>query len=212
MRPLVVRTWLRSYTRIASGLAGCTLQCAVRDAARGGATFFHSNEREPVNTENVTHPIPVTLPVGEVRTIRIREREVIAVGSAPSGYTILLSPPDWLVLQKWKLTQLRVARGQVWAWGGKGTGRIAARFLTGTDCDSTKAIRYRNGNFLDIRRENIAVVPYSLIQRTRIDHRAADEPLPLVYRANGTYTPNKRFKPPAERRLRRLVLNQHREG
>lgn len=152
-----------------------------------------------------TASIPVTLKIGEIKTLRFGSEEVIAIGSAPSGYTVLLSPADWATLRRFKLTNLRTSRGQVWAWGGKGTGRIAARFLTGTDCDSTKAIRYRNGNLLDIRRDNVVVVPHNLIARTRRDTRDPNEPLPMVYRGNGTYTPNRRYKLPARERLRRLV-------
>lgn len=151
-----------------------------------------------------TGTLPVTLPVGEVRTLSLGSEEVIAVGSGPGGYTVLLSPPDWATLRRFKLTQLRTARGQVWA-RGKGSGRIAARFLTGTDCDPTMVVRYRNGNPLDIRRSNIAVVPYSLVQRTRIDRREPDEPLPTIYRADGTTTPDRRYKLPARERMRKLL-------
>lgn len=153
---------------------------------------------------DVPSAIPVTSPIGEVRTLQLGSEEIVAVGSAPSGYTVLFWPADWAVLQRWKLTRLRTTRGQVWAWGG-GSGRLAARFLTGTDNNATKVIRYRNGNAFDLRRSNIVVVPQGLVQQARVDTRDPSAPLPMVYRADGTFTPNRRYKLPARERLRRLL-------
>ena len=151
-------------------------------------------------------PLPVVLRVGETRATKIGSEDIIVVGSAPSGYAVLLSPEDWTTLQRWNLASLRIQRGQVHAHDGR-SGRMVARFLTGTDNDRTRAVRYRNRCALDLRRSNIVVVPYSLVHHAR---RAApgdaNEPQPTVIDRNGTVRPSRKHRwPRASQRLEQLI-------
>ena len=104
--------------------------------------------------------IPATLSIGEERMLTLGDEEVVAVGSAPSGYTVLLLAADWAALKRWKFTHLRIQRGSVYVRHAR-SGGMAARFLTGTDYDGSVVILFRNRNRLDLRRSNIVVVPRS---------------------------------------------------
>lgn len=110
--------------------------------------------------------ITATMSIGEVRRLRLGSEEVVAVGSAPSGYTVLLSFADWATLQRWKLTRLRVTRGHVYACAD-GSRRMVARFLTNTDNDATRLILYRDGNPFNLLRSNIVVVQRSTYANAR---------------------------------------------
>lgn len=150
--------------------------------------------------------IPATLGVREVLRLTIGGDEIIVVGAAPSGLAVILTARQWAMLKRWKLTNLRTTTGQVWAYDGR-TGRLAARFLTGTDNDATKVIRYRSGNPLDLRPSNVAVVPSSLASRAR---HAVDRPPgyvpPYVVLPDGHVRARRQHTgPTAAERLERLL-------
>lgn len=148
--------------------------------------------------------IPAILAVGEVRSLSFDGEDILAIGSEPNGLTVLIAATDWALLRRWKLVRLRLSKGQVWARGGR-CGQMAARFLMGVTHDPTTVIRYRNGNALDLRRDNIVVVAYGLVAQARRDTRDPDEPPRLIYRDEGVYAADRRYKTPAQTRLRRLV-------
>lgn len=104
---------------------------------------------------------PLQLEPGEERYTVLDGERVVFVGSHPNGLPVLLSPEGWQHLRRWKLFKLSTASGRVIACGNGGVNQPAARFLTGISRVPHKAVRYRNGNGLDLRPSNLAVIPWN---------------------------------------------------
>lgn len=109
--------------------------------------------------------VPLTLPAGEVRTLRLGEEEALAIGTAPGGYTVLIAPADWALLRRWKHTHLCIMRGAVYAQDIAGGRRHAARFIT--QASAAQAVVHRNGNPFDIRRANLVVLSCSSLKNAK---------------------------------------------
>lgn len=156
--------------------------------------------------------LPVPLPVGAIRSLVLSNgEEVLLIGSAPSGLPVIISPADWQFLLRWKLTKLHTVSGQVRACGGGNVRPLAARFLTNTMYAPNYIIRYRNGNALDLRRSNIAVVPRGVILEAK---RIAATPPPtsntVTLRDGRVRTRRKPKNPNAIERLREIMTGGER--
>jgi hypothetical protein len=161
--------------------------------------------QEPLTTDEPASAA-VTAPVGSVTETILDGEPVVLVGVEPYGWPVILTPAQWEKLKRWKLTRLRFSRGHVWAGNGP-TRRIAARFLTGTDSDPSKAIRYRSGNPLDIRPCNVVVVSSALIYNARLAaKRPPDDGSPTVTLRDGRVRSKRKHKgPTAVEKLEKLV-------
>lgn len=116
-------------------------------------------------------PVPPTVPVGKVMPWVLEGgEEVLVIGASlgrfrkrTPGLPVIISPNDWEHLQQWKYTRLLIVSGQVRASDGGNSRPLVARFLTNTTYSTNATIRYRNGNALDLRRDNITVIPNGLL-------------------------------------------------
>lgn len=106
-------------------------------------------------------PLPLKLEPGEERYTKLDGERVVFVGSHPNGLPVALSPEGWQHLRRWKFFKLSTASGRVIACGSGGVNQPAARFLVGISRVPHKAVRYRNGNGLDLRLSNLVIMPWS---------------------------------------------------
>lgn len=130
------------------------------------------NSVQPRNEEQSTDGIPATLPWNTALSLDVDGQKLVAVGCIPYRIVAVLEAADWRLLLHWKLTRLRIRRGRVYACGdGRAGGFDAARFLL--QAPHSKAVVFKNGNTLDLRRENILAVPQSLVKQARKGQKAA---------------------------------------
>lgn len=80
--------------------------------------------------------------------------DAVLIDCEPYGLTAALNRSTWRSLRQFKLNRLRLLRGHVYALGERSKVTVA-RLMTGTEGDATTMILYRNGNPLDLRRENV---------------------------------------------------------
>lgn len=106
------------------------------------------------------------LTAGKERRVSIDGEAIVIVSAAPSGLPVILTEEGLRHLQTEKVGRLRIVRGQVRACGGRSR-PLAARVLTGTVYDTTKLVKYRNGNSFDLRPSNLVVVPWGLVSQVR---------------------------------------------
>lgn len=111
--------------------------------------------------------IPAIMKPGEERTISLEGAKLVLVGTYPAGYTAVLEEESLRLIRAWKLTKLRVIRGQVHACSG-GIRPLAARVLTNTVHDCSRNILYRDGNPFNLRRSNLIAVPNHLLRAARL--------------------------------------------
>lgn len=110
--------------------------------------------------------LPTHLRPGEILNTTLAGQPLVIVGSHPSGRAVILSQRGWQTLRYWKLTKLSTASGRVIAIGG--TYKLsAARLLAGIEFSRSQVIAYANGNFLDLREENLLTPTYSRVYRER---------------------------------------------
>ena len=128
---------------------------------------------------------PATLPVGEVRSLIVGGEDIVAVGSEPSGLAVVMCAADWALLQRFRLTRLRMGRYGVRAVDGPRT-RLVVRFITGIDCSPDRAVIFRNGNHLDLRRSNVIVMSRGTLVNAR---RRNAVPCDISRFANGRKRP-----------------------
>ena len=129
--------------------------------------------------------LPAVLAVGEVRPLTVGGEDIFAIGSEPSGFVVLLSAVDWVMLQRFKLTRLRVGRHGVRSASSRHS-RSAGRFITGIDVRPDLDLLFRNGNPLDLRRTNVVVMSRSTIVNAR---RRNAVPWDIARFANGRKRP-----------------------
>jgi hypothetical protein len=151
--------------------------------------------------------LPGLLPVGHVQSFHVGGGEILLIGTAPNGLPAIISPDDWQLLCRWKLDSLRIVSGHVRACGGGGNSRpLVARFLTNTMSGGNVVVRYRNGNPLDLRRSNIAVVPRGVLLQIE---KEKNTPLPtnntVTLRDGRVRTRRKPKYPNAAERLREML-------
>lgn len=96
-----------------------------------------------MNPDTVLDPSPHTA-----------SEKIVLIDCEPYGLPVALERSTWRSLGQLKLSRLRLLRGHVYALGGRSKVTVG-RFMTGTEGDSTTTILYRNGNPLDLRRENV---------------------------------------------------------
>lgn len=145
---------------------------------------------------------PINLSPGSVFETTVAGERVCVVGAMSSSLPVVLSARGWATLQQWRLDTLVVRAGRVCATGDGYCGYPhVARLLTGAP--KTAVVEHRNGNLLDLRESNLAVVPRSL-KRTALQQREqqqhTDQP-PLVVLRDGRV--RSRRKPPPSTALQR---------
>lgn len=172
-----------------------------------GKSLSDNGEREAAGTPEQSRRIPARLPPGEVQRHHIEGEEVVIVGAYPAGLPVLLSPTDWQSLLRWKLDKLSAGSGHVRAFSAGCRSRpLAARVLTNTVRCPHRDIRYRNGNALDLRRTNIAVVPRHLLERVKREAGVSPPQTALVKLRDGRVRRRRqRVGPNAATRLRDLL-------
>jgi hypothetical protein len=152
-------------------------------------------------------PLPSKLPVGTAIRCTVENEPAVIVGAAPAGLPVILSPGDWDTLTRWKLTRLAVVSGRVVADVGNRSRPLVARFITSVPRNTL--IVYRNGNALDLRRSNLALIPRGLlVQAAKEADEPPERPAFVVLRNGRIRTPRKRALPPAKERIATLLNEQ----
>lgn len=166
----------------------------------------------PATLEKTFDPEGFTfLPVGRLLHTELHGEAVVVIGTDPSGLPAILTHKGWATLQRWKLRKLIVSRGRVCATGeGYGGRPHVARFLTGAPI--TTVVEHRNGNLLDLRESNLAVVPRSLKRCAEMQRRNPPPPpeqSSFVVLKDGRIRSRRRpVTPNAEQRYAALVGEQ----
>jgi hypothetical protein len=112
--------------------------------------------------------IPLTLPCGHLQAITIDNEPVVLIGSEPSGYTVLISRPDWKMLNGMKLCRLSARGNRVRALSKEGRPYgYVANLLTGNIKNASRIVAYRNSNPLDLRRSNLILMQRGRLKKLR---------------------------------------------
>lgn len=99
----------------------------------------------------------------------ISPSDLVLIDCEPYGLPAALDRSTWQSLGKLRLHRLRLMRGHVYAVGDR-VKITVGRFMTATEGDGATTILYRNGNPLDLRRENVvAFCRSTYLNATRTD-------------------------------------------
>lgn len=152
-----------------------------------------------------TDSIPTTMRPGAVLHTTLNERPVVLVGTTPAGYTAILCPEGWRILERWKLTRLRTSTGKVRACGtGRNAGFVADRLLL--NAATNHVVFHRNGNLLDLRLCNLVAIPQGLLRQAEIENaRPANYGADVVLRDGRMRSCRKPLSPSAGERIAALM-------